>query len=217
MILFIQTFRYAAEPFFFSQEKEENAKKNYAIVMKYFVIVTAVIFLTVTVFYDLIKGFLGSQFHDERGFVVVSLLLLANMFLGIYYNLSIWYKLTEKTKYGAYMSITGATLTIILNVILIPKIGFIGCAWTTLVCYFSMTIISYFLGKKQYPIPYEMYRLVFYFILMLSLFLASQKISLGMFANSIYILIFVAVAIYVERKNLIKKEKNETQNIKQIK
>ena len=103
MILFIQTFRYAAEPFFFSQEKEENAKKNYAIVMKYFVIVTAVIFLTVTVFYDLIKGFLGSQFHDERGFVVVSLLLLANMFLGVYYNLSIWYKLTEKTKYGAYM------------------------------------------------------------------------------------------------------------------
>tara|TARA_B100000676_G_C18035119_1_gene821286 strand:- start:1288 stop:1941 length:654 start_codon:yes stop_codon:yes gene_type:complete len=217
MILFIQTFRYAAEPFFFSQEKEENAKKNYAIVMKYFVIVTAVIFLTVTVFYDLIKGFLGSQFHDERGFVVVSLLLLANMFLGIYYNLSIWYKLTEKTKYGAYMSITGAMLTIILNIILIPKIGFIGCAWTTLICYFSMTIISYFLGKKQYPIPYEMYRLVFYFILMLSLFLASQKISLGMFANSIYILIFVAVAIYVERKNLIKKEKNETQNIKQIK
>ena len=83
------------------------------------------------------------------------------------------------------MSITGAMLTIILNIILIPKIGFIGCAWTTLVCYFSMTIISYFLGKKQYPIPYEMYRLVFYIILMLSLFLASQKISLGMFANSI--------------------------------
>ena len=112
MILFIQTFRFAAEPFYFAQEREVNSKKIYADVMKYFVIVISVIFLIVTTFYDFFINFLGSNYHDQRGFLVVSILLLANFFLGIYYNLSIWFKLTEKTLYGAYIAIFGALITL---------------------------------------------------------------------------------------------------------
>ena len=107
IVLFIQTFRFAAEPFFFAQEKEKNSKKVYAEVMKYFIIITSFIFLVVTMLYEIIINFLGSNFHDERGFITVSILLKPNLFLGIYYNLSIWYKLSEKTKYGAYLSIFG--------------------------------------------------------------------------------------------------------------
>ena len=199
MILFIQTFRYAAEPFFFSQEKEENAKKNYAIVMKYFVIVTAVIFLTVTVFYDLIKGFLGSQFHDERGFVVVSLLLLANMFLGIYYNLSIWYKLTEKTIYGAYISIFGALITVLLNFILIPKIGILGSAWATLACYFNMALVSYFLGEKHFPIPYQKRRVLFYLAIIIIGYFIVTTGYLNIATNTMLLLGF-AIFVYIFEK-----------------
>ena len=153
MILFIQTFRFAAEPFFFAQERNANSKKVYADVMKFFIIVISFIFLIVTTFYNFFIGFLGSEYHDDRGFVVVSILLLANFFLGIYYNLSIWYKLTEKTIFGAYLSFFGAIITIALNFILIPTIGFIGSAIATLVCYFLMTqsLGNYFyLKSKQY-------------------------------------------------------------------
>ena len=156
MTLFIQTFRYAAEPFFFSHHKSNDNKKVYADVMKYFTIIMIVIFLLVTMFYDFVIGFLGEAYHDERGFLVVSILLLANLFLGIFYNLSIWYKLTEKTKYGAYLSIFGAIITLILNFVLIPIIGFVGSAIATLVCYFSMSVASYFIGKRHFPIPYNL-------------------------------------------------------------
>ena len=170
MILFIQTFRFAAEPFFFAQEKDGGSRKIYADVMKYFTIIMAIIFLGVTIFYDVIKGFLGSEYHDERGFLVVSILLLANLFLGIYYNLSIWYKLTEKTKYGAYLSIFGAIITLSLNFTLIPVLGFVGCAWATLVCYFSMTVASYYLGKRHFSVPYQVKRIALYLFGMLCIY-----------------------------------------------
>ena len=121
-------------------------------------------------FYDIIKGFLGSEYHDERGFLVVSILLLANLFLGIYYNLSIWYKLTEKTKYGAYLSIFGAIITLSLNFTLIPVLGFVGCAWATLVCYFSMTVASYYLGKRHFSVPYQVKRIALYLVGMLCIY-----------------------------------------------
>ena len=170
MILFIQTFRFAAEPFFFAQEKDGGSRKIYADVMKYFTIIMAIIFLGVTIFYDVIKGFLGSEYHDERGFLVVSILLLANLFLGIYYNLSIWYKLTEKTKYGAYLSIFGAIITLSLNFTLIPVLGFVGCAWATLICYFSMTVASYYLGKRHFSVPYQVKRIALYLFGMLCIY-----------------------------------------------
>ena len=202
MILFIQTFRFAAEPFFFAQEKEGGSRKIYADVMKYFTIIMAIIFLGVTIFYDVIKGFLGSEYHDERGFLVVSILLLANLFLGIYYNLSIWYKLTEKTKYGAYLSIFGAIITLSLNFTLIPVLGFVGCAWATLVCYFSMTVASYYLGKRHFSVPYQVKRIALYLFGMLCIYFCIYFTNLNMWINSLFLLGFVIFVYRLEKPKL---------------
>jgi Na+-driven multidrug efflux pump len=225
MMLFIQTFRFSAEPFFFAQEKEGNSRKIYADVMKYFTIIMAIIFLGVTIFYDVIKGFLGSEYHDERGFLVVSILLLANLFLGIYYNLSIWYKLTEKTKYGAYLSIFGAVITLFLNLTLIsgihlnfgsyhipilgdvqlllniPALGFVGCAWATLVCYFSMTVASYYLGKKHFPVPYNIKRIVLYLLSMLGIYFFIYFADSNMQINSLFLVAFIISVFVLEKRN----------------
>ena len=202
MILFIQTFRFAAEPFFFAQEKDGGSRKIYADVMKYFTIIMAIIFLGVTIFYDVIKGFLGSEYHDERGFLVVSILLLANLFLGIYYNLSIWYKLTEKTKYGAYLSIFGAIITLSLNFTLIPVLGFVGCAWATLVCYFSMTVASYYLGKRHFSVPYQVKRIALYLFGMLCIYFCIYFTNLNMWINSLFLLGFVIFVYLLEKPKL---------------
>jgi O-antigen/teichoic acid export membrane protein len=202
MILFIQTFRFAAEPFFFAQEKEGNSRKIYADVMKYSTIILAIIFLGVTIFYDIIKGFLDSEYHDERGFLVVSILLLANLFLGIYYNLSIWYKLTEKTKYGAYLSIFGAIITLSLNFALIPVLGFVGCAWATLVCYFSMTVASYYLGKRHFSVPYQVKRIALYLVGMLCVYFCIYLTDLNMWINSLFLLGFVIFVYRLEKPKL---------------
>ena len=204
MILFIQTFRFAAEPFFFSQERQVNAKKIYADVMKFFVIVLAFIFLIVTTFYDFFINFLGSDYHDERGFLVVSILLLANFFLGIYYNLSIWYKLTEKTIYGAGLAVFGATITVILNFILIPYIGFVGSAVATLICYFSMMIVSFILARKHYPIPYNFSRILLYFSLMISIFVILYYTSFTLLIDVLFILVYLLIVYVLEKpKNTI--------------
>jgi O-antigen/teichoic acid export membrane protein len=201
MTLFIQTFRFAAEPFFFAQEKEENNRKIYADVMKYFTIIMAIIFLGVTIFYDIVKGFLGSEYHDERGFLVVSILLLANLFLGIYYNLSIWYKLTEKTKYGAYFSVFGAIITLALNFILIPVIGFVGSAWATLACYFSMTGASYFIGRRHFSIPYQTGRIGLYLLSMLGIYFIIYFSDSNMWFNSLYLIGFIISIFLIEKQN----------------
>jgi len=199
MILFIQTFRFAAEPFFFAQERNANSKKVYADVMKFFIIVISFIFLIVTTFYNFFIGFLGSEYHDDRGFVVVSILLLANFFLGIYYNLSIWYKLTEKTIFGAYLSFFGAIITIALNFILIPTIGFIGSAIATLVCYFLMTFASFLLAKKHYPIPYDYNRIFLYFSLMISIFFILYYTNFTVIINLLFILIYLLIVFTLEK------------------
>lgn len=153
MTLFIQTFRYAAEPFFFAQHKQDNKRRVYALVMTYFVITCSVIFLAVMLYLDIIQLFIGEKFRSGMG--VVPILLMANMCLGIFYNLSMWYKLTEQTHYGAYFSIFGGVLTVILLFILIPLFGYMGAAWATFITYFAMMLLSYFTGQKYYPIPYK--------------------------------------------------------------
>ena len=153
MTLAIQAFRYAGEPFFFSQAKEKNSAITFALVMKWFVIVCAFIFLFVSANLDDFKILLRRPSY-QQGLMVVPILLLANLFLGIYYNLSAWFKLTDKTYIGTYISFGGAAITIILNVLLIPVLGYMGCAWATLACYFSMALACYLLGQKYYPIPY---------------------------------------------------------------
>lgn len=154
MTLFVQTYRYAAEPFFFSQAKKKNNKELYASIMNYFVFVCSLIFLGVMLYMNIAKYFIGEKFHE--GLQVVPILLFANLFLGVYLNLSMWYKLSGQTKYGAWFSIAGAAITIILNFMLIPLMGYMGAAWATFICYGAMMIISYLYGQKNYPIPYNL-------------------------------------------------------------
>ncbi len=158
--IFIQAFRYAAEPFFFSQHKESNAKEVYAIVMHYFIIVCLFMFLGIMLYMDIVKHFVSAKYFS--GLHIVPILLFANIFLGIFYNLSIWYKLTGHTRFGAYLSLIGAGITIALNIVLIPLLGYLGAAWTTLICYFAMMVLSYMIGEKYYPVPYNIKGAIFY-------------------------------------------------------
>lgn len=174
MTIFIQAYRYAAEPFFFSEAKKSAAKTSYAVVMKYFVIAGTLIFLGVLFYMPIIKHFLDSRYHD--GLFVVPILLLANLFLGIFYNLSVWYKLTDKTLLGGYISVFDSIITIVLNIVLIPVMGYEGSAWATLACYFSMVAISFFMGKKYYHITYPVGRIAFYILFAVALFFLSDKL-----------------------------------------
>ncbi len=158
MTIFVQAFRFAAEPFFFSQAARQNAKELFAKVMNYFVLACLFIFLGITLFMDVVKHFIGPGFHE--GLAVVPVLLLANLFLGIYWNLSIWYKLTSQTAYGAWFAVAGAVITILLNIWWIPHFGYHGSAWATLVCYFSLALLSYLFGQKHYKIPYALKRII---------------------------------------------------------
>jgi O-antigen/teichoic acid export membrane protein len=168
MTLFIQAFRFAAEPFFFSRSGEHNAKEIYASVMNYFVFVCCLIFLMVTLFIDFFKLFIGESFRE--GLHIVPILLMANLFLGVYYNLSVWYKVTDKTRYGATITLIGAAITIILNLALIPVMSYEGSAWATLVCYFSIASISYIIGSRHYAIPYDLKKITGSIFLSLVLF-----------------------------------------------
>jgi O-antigen/teichoic acid export membrane protein len=174
MSLFIQAFRYAAEPFFFAYADKSDARKVYADILNFFVIFCMAIFLLVTLFLDFFQYFVGAEFRV--GLEVVPILLMANLFLGIYVNLSIWYKLTDRTLMGAVVSLVGAALTVGLNVWWIPELGYVGSAWATLVCYASMAFISYSLGRYYYPVDYDIKRLLAYLFLGLGLYLAKQPL-----------------------------------------
>jgi O-antigen/teichoic acid export membrane protein len=174
MTLFIQAFRYAAEPFFFTYADKSDAKPVYAKVLKFFVIFCMFIFLLVTLYIDFFKYFLGKDFRV--GLNVVPILLLANLFLGIYVNLALWYKLTDKTGLGAVVSLAGAILTVLLNIAWIPEYGYVGSAWATLLCYASMTVLSYLLGRNYYPVNYDVMRVLIYIGLGVDLYLGQQLI-----------------------------------------
>lgn len=160
MTIFIQTFRFAAEPFFFSQSKDKDAKWLYAEVMKWFVIACSAIYIGVLLFMNVVKYFIGETYHE--GLSIVPVLLMANIFLGIFFNLSIWFKLNDKTQFGAWLAIFGAILTIGLNYFLIPLYGYEGASWATFIVYLSMMLASYFLGRTYYPIPYSMKKVIGY-------------------------------------------------------
>jgi O-antigen/teichoic acid export membrane protein len=171
MTLFIQAFRFAAEPFFFAYAGESDSRAIYAKVLKFFVIFCVFIFLLVTLFIDFFQYFVGPEFRS--GLDVVPVLLLANLCLGIYVNLSIWYKLTDRTFIGALVSLSAAGLTIYLNVQWIPVYGYTGSAWAHLIGYAGMVVISYLLGQIYYPVKYEVLRVLAYIALGLALYQAS--------------------------------------------
>lgn len=175
MTIFIQTFRYAAEPLFFAQSNASNSKENFARVMKYFAITCLFIFLFVILNMSWIKYFVGKNYWE--GLHVVPILLAANLCLGIYLNQSMWYKLSGQTKFGAYISMAGAVITIVLNIILIPQIGYTGAAITTFITYASMMIISYIMSLKYYPINYDLKTMGVFLLLTIAIYAASVFIQ----------------------------------------
>ncbi len=214
MTLFIQAYRFAAEPFFFAMAKEKDAKMVYAKIMDYFVITVSLIFL-ITMLYldDFFIHFIGKEFRGGRN--VIPILMLANLFLGVYYNLSIWYKLTSKTIWGAWLSAIGAVITLVLNFWWIPLSpdhlihGYLGSAWATFICYGSMMILSYLIGQKYYPVKYNLLSFLGYMGFAILLYLVSTFVSidsafLRIFFHTILLLIFVLVIFFIEKPRLSK-------------
>ena len=159
--ILLQAYRYAAEPFFFEQLKNEDRNKVYSKIMSLFIAVVCFIFLAVSINLSLFKFFIRTEVYWE-GLKVVPILLMANVFLGIYYNQSIWYKLSGKTKFGAYIALVGAGFTIGINLLFIPEYGFMACAWATLIVYALQMVLSYILGQKYYKIPYNTKKFMVY-------------------------------------------------------
>lgn len=206
MTIFTQAFRFAAEPFFFSRSKEQDSKKSMADIMKFFVIICSLIFLVTMMNISWIQYFAGSA-EFRSGIKIVPILLLANMFLGIFVNQSIWYKLSSQTHFGALLTIFGAIITIALNIYWIPRIGYMGSAWATLICYASMMIASYFLGNKHYPVNYDLKRIFGYLTLSITLYFLSKGIKtdfevLNLLINNILVVAFIAVIWKFEKTNL---------------
>ena len=209
MTLFIMTFRQAAEPFFFAEAKSENAKKIYADVMKFFIIACSIIFLGVMMNMEIVKYYVGEKYRS--GLKVVPILLIANLCLGVFFNLSIWYKLSGHTKFGAYLAIYGATVTLILNFWWIPIIGYMGAAWATLICYASMMILSYFIGQKFYPVDYNLKMILVYFGIALGIYFIStysndyfQLSRTGtLLFNNVFLIAFLYFAWLIEKPNLV--------------
>jgi O-antigen/teichoic acid export membrane protein len=205
MNMFIQAFRYAFEPFFFSQAESKNDKNIYAEIMKYFVIFGLLIFLGMMLYIDVIKLIIPLDY--EEGFSVVPVVMLANLFFGIYFTLSLWYKLTDMTRYGAYISIMGAIITITLNYILIPQFGYKGSAAALLVAFLVMMLVSYFFGQKYYPVPYNLKRIGTYFLVagaiyILSLLSSSQTAIIKFSLNTFLIFVFIFTVYRMEKTQL---------------
>jgi len=211
--IFIQVFRMAAEPFFFNQSKEENAQRTYARVMKFFVIVCAFMWLAIVVNLELIKKLAYGNNAEEygEGLHIIPILSMGSVFLGIYYNLSVWYKLTNKNLTGAWITLAGAAITILLNIWWIPIFGYTGSAWATFVCYAFMMIVSYKLGQKHYPIPYVTKKLIAYLVIVTLLFLIHQlflyflpQFWLGIAFGGVLLGVFGWFILLVERKEFQK-------------
>jgi len=206
MTLFIQMFRYAAEPFFFNNAKQKDSRETIAEVMKYFIIFCLFIFLGVTFYLDIIKNFIDSKYWEGLG--VVPVMLFSYMCLGIYYNLSIWFKLSNQTKFGLMIASIGAAISIAGNWLLIPVWGYHASAWMHLVCYAVMIVITWQLGKRHYPIPYPLKRIALYVIIALALYTIvyltkTENIALNLLKNSI---LFVLFAFYINRKEKLLKQ-----------
>ncbi len=207
MAIFRQAFQYAAEPFFFSQRNAGNARDMYAKVMTIFVVACSLIFLGTTLNLSWIQYFIGPQFR--AGLAVVPILLLANLFLGIYFNLSIWYKLTGRTRSGMWITLAGALITLTLNFICIPSSsqwfgGYMGSAWATLLCYGTMMVLSYYAGQKHYPVPYSVTRSIGYITLAVVLYVAGTFIDpdsqwVSLLLRNALLIPFVAVVWVLEK------------------
>lgn len=210
MNLAIQSFRFAADPFFFSKAEDKNAPAVFALVMKWFVIACTVLWVGVSLNLDVL-GLLTMRRPEYReGLGVVPYLLLGNLFLGVYYNLSVWFKLTDKTAYGTLITAVGAVLTVVGNLVLIPRLGYLGCAVTFLASSFAMMVLCYALGEKFYPIPYDMRSAIGYvasagLLIWLSSLVEIPNLWVAVPFHLGLCLLFVGGIVLVERSSLLPK------------
>ena len=207
--LFVQAFRMGPEPFFFKQAGSENPQRTYARVMKFFVIVISIMFLVVALYLPIWRYFIAEKLWS--GLKVVPILLLANMFLGIYYNLSIWFKLKNKTAAGAWITLTGAAITVFINFVFIKYYSYMACAWATFFCYGSMMVLSFIWGQKEYKIPYAWKKLIAYMVIAVLLFFIHKGLVsvithlwAGLGVATVLLLCYIWFIAQVEKKELVK-------------
>lgn len=204
MMLFATAYRLGVEPFFFNNAKDTDAKTNYAKILEFFVIFGALILLSVVVFIDVLKLVLIPNEAYWEAMTVVPILLLAYLFLGIYHNLSVWYKITDRTKFGAYISIFGALITLLINIIFIPKFGYMASATATLFAYATMAVTSYTLGKKHYAIPYNLKKIGLYLAMSIMFSGLSFYVFRGHYFIGILLILILITVIWIKEKNFLK-------------
>jgi O-antigen/teichoic acid export membrane protein len=197
MGLFIQMFRFAAEPFFFERAKHHDAKATYAFIMRYFVIIMLLIFLFLNLYISGIQYILGRNFREALA--VVPIVSMAYLLYGIYVNHSIWYKLNDLTRYGVYIALAGAFITVAINVWLIPVYGYMASAWAHIASYGSMIVLSFIFAARHYKVNYEMVKLVPYFIIAIAMVVFSMSVHyngliIELIVNTLFIGLFVAFA-----------------------
>ncbi|MFK8268565.1 lipopolysaccharide biosynthesis protein [Capnocytophaga cynodegmi] len=199
MTLFVTAYKLGVEPFFFSNAQNKDAPQTYALVTEYFTIFGAFILLFITVFTDVFKRILINNPAYWEALWVVPVILLANLCLGIYHSLSVWYKVTDRTQFGAYISILGMVITILLNFLLIPVISYKGAALATLATYLVMMLVSYFVGQRKYPIPYNINKILFYLIFsVLASFFTFYIFDRNMYVGTFLLLLYIFVAFQKE-------------------
>lgn len=202
MAMFTQAFRFAYEPFVFGKSKEKDSREMYAQAMKFFIIFTLLAFLAVMFYLDILRYVIGRDYWD--GLRVVPIVMAAEIFMGIYFNLSFWYKLIDETRWGAYFSLTGCIILILMNIFLVPKYGYIACAWAGFTGYGVAMLLSYFVGQKKYPIQYDLKAIGMYVLLATVLYVAAEYVSidniyLRMAYRTVLLLLFIA---YVVKRDL---------------
>lgn len=211
MMLAIQAFRYAGEPFFFSNAKDKNAPELFARVMHYFVLACLVILFVVSINIDLLALMFLRDPDYRVVLYLVPILLFGKLFYGIYVNLNVWFKLIDKTIYGTYFSLIGASVTILGNVLLLPVIGLVGCVVSSVLCYVTMCILCYIKGQKYYPIPYNFVKLLPHFIftiavVVLSFFVKHENFIIDSAIRILLTIIFVFTLVYIENPKRVKKQ-----------
>lgn len=202
MAMFTQAFRFAYEPFVFGKSKEKDNREMYAQAMKFFIIFTLLAFLAVMFYLDILRHVIGRDYWD--GLRVVPIVMVAEIFMGIYFNLSFWYKLIDETRWGAYFSLTGCIILILMNIFLVPQYGYIACAWAGFTGYGVAMLLSYFVGQKKYPIQYDLKAIGMYVLLAAVLYVAAEYVSidniyLRMAYRTVLLLLFIA---YVVKRDL---------------
>jgi O-antigen/teichoic acid export membrane protein len=210
MSLAIQAFRYAAEPFFFSQSNEKNSPQLFSKVNHYFVIVCCILLLGVSINMDILKFFLRNEEY-RQGLNVVPILLLAYLFLGVYYNFSVWFKLTDRTYYGTIITVTGAAVTIAGNYFLIPVAGYTGSSYAALLCFFTMAVMCYILGQRFYPVPYTIVKDFLYVACTMAIIYIVQDIHfssqvVAILFHAIVVMVYLGVIVMIERKGLLERQ-----------